>query len=69
MAKIEVEEKKLSDFRTQEENANAHTERGLQALGEAYSEVGYIFGVTGGYGIVRHFPVGGTCVGCVKLKF
>lgn len=44
MAKIE--EKKLSDFRTQEENANAHTERGLQALGDAYSEVGYVAPMT-----------------------
>lgn len=42
MAKIEIEEKKLTDFRTQGENANTHTERGLKALGEAYGEVGYV---------------------------
>ena len=41
-----MEEKKLSDFRAQEENANAQTERGLQALGDAYGEVGYVAPMT-----------------------
>lgn len=41
-----VEDGKLSDFRPQEDNANAHTERGLKALSEAYSEVGYVAPMT-----------------------
>lgn len=41
-----VEDGKLSDFRSQDENANAHTERGLKALGDAYDEVGYVAPMT-----------------------
>jgi hypothetical protein len=41
-----VEKKKLSDFRPQEGNANAHTERGLQTLANAYGEVGYVAPMT-----------------------
>ncbi len=41
-----VEDGKLSDFRPQENNANVHTERGLKALGDAYSEVGYVAPMT-----------------------
>lgn len=41
-----IEKKKLSDFRPQDENANAHTERGLRALGDAYGEVGYVAPMT-----------------------
>lgn len=44
MAKIE--NKKLSEFRPQDDNANAHTERGLQVLGKAYDEVGYVAPMT-----------------------
>lgn len=42
----EMEDGKLSDFRPQENNANAHTQRGLKALGDAYSEVGYVAPMT-----------------------
>ena len=41
-----VENKKLSDFRPQDENANAHTERGLEALKDAYGKVGYVAPMT-----------------------
>jgi len=44
--KVEVEELKLSSFKVQQKNANAHTERGLEALGNAYSEVGYVAPMT-----------------------
>lgn len=44
MAKIE--KKKLSDFKPQDDNANVHTERGLEALGNAYGEVGYVAPMT-----------------------
>lgn len=42
----EVKDGKLSDFRPQENNANAHTQRGLKALSDAYSEVGYVAPMT-----------------------
>lgn len=42
----EVKDGKLSDFRPQENNANAHTQRGLKALSNAYSEVGYVAPMT-----------------------
>jgi hypothetical protein len=44
MAKVETG--KLSDFQPQAENANKHTERGLKALEDAYSEVGYVAPMT-----------------------
>lgn len=46
MEDLKVEDGKLSDFQPQEKNANTHTERGLQALGDAYSEVGYVAPMT-----------------------
>lgn len=42
----EVKDGKLSDFRPQENNANDHTQRGLKALSDAYSEVGYVAPMT-----------------------
>lgn len=42
----DVKDGKLSDFRPQKDNANAHTERGLKLLGNAYSEVGYVAPMT-----------------------
>ncbi len=42
----DVKDGKLSDFRPQAKNANAHTERGLKLLGNAYSEVGYVAPMT-----------------------
>ena len=42
----DVKQGKLSDFRPQKDNANAHTERGLKLLGNAYSEVGYVAPMT-----------------------
>lgn len=44
MANIKIE--KLSSFRVQQENANSHTERGLEALDTSYSEVGYVAPMT-----------------------
>lgn len=44
--KAKVEDGKLSDFTPQQDNANAHTERGLQALGQAYDDVGYVAPMT-----------------------
>ena len=41
-----VEDGKLSDFRPQKDNANAHTQRGLKALSDAYSKVGYVAPMT-----------------------
>lgn len=41
-----VEDGKLSDFRPQEDNTNVHTQRGLKALSDAYSEVGYVAPMT-----------------------
>lgn len=46
MAKPKIEPGKLSDFRPQVENANAHTERGLKSLEDAYDEVGYVAPMT-----------------------
>ncbi len=46
MAKPKVESGKLSDFRSQTKNANAHTERGLKSLEDAYNEVGYVAPMT-----------------------
>ncbi len=46
MAKPKIEPGKLSDFRPQVENANAHTERGLKSLEDAYNEVGYVAPMT-----------------------
>jgi hypothetical protein len=43
---IKLEKGKLSDFRPQDKNANAHTERGLKALDDAYGEVGYVAPMT-----------------------
>lgn len=42
----EIEDGKLSDFRPQKDNANTHTQRGLKALSDAYSEVGYVAPMT-----------------------
>lgn len=42
----EIKSGKLSAFRPQVENANKHTERGLDALSKAFSEVGYVAPMT-----------------------
>jgi len=41
-----IENGKLSDFKPQTENANRHTQEGLTALSNAYSEVGYVAPMT-----------------------
>lgn len=41
-----IEDGKLSNFRPQKNNSNAHTQRGLKALSDAYSEVGYVAPMT-----------------------
>lgn len=42
----EIKDGKLSNFRPQKNNANVHTQRGLKALSDAYSEVGYVAPMT-----------------------
>lgn len=42
----QIETKKLSDFKSQNENANGHTERGLKSLSVAYEKVGYVAPMT-----------------------
>lgn len=44
MAKLK--KAKLSDFKPQADNANVHTERGLETLGDAYEGVGYVAPMT-----------------------